>query len=289
MSSFGAAISRSIKPMRSPQLRRPSSQPTTIEEGAGRLSAELKSGEIFVTIPESCRLEIAQQGTVKWADSTPTAPPANQGVWFGVAESITVVLTIVFVLWTAAKTFVPKPWIAVENLVASVVIVFVLARNGRSLRAIGLQPKSWTAGLGDLAAWTAIGCAAIAGVGYGFGVVGNVKHFDLWMMRNIPIHLVQQLILQVIIFPRVATIFGERRRLSIAASATIFSLLHLPNPVLTILTLIAGYVWVDWYDRRRSLLPLWISHALLASSTIYFLNGPLLNSLRVGIHYFAVR
>lgn len=107
------------------------------------------------------------------------------------------------------------------------------------------------------------------------------KSFVEWLLVKIPTIVVQQVILQLLIVP---VLVRRLRRVSlvIAFGAIVFSLLHFPNPLLVGLTLLAGSVWIFSYLRSQQLLPIMISHAVLAIFAAGFCGEYILN-MRVGI------
>ncbi len=97
--------------------------------------------------------------------------------------------------------------------------------------------------------------------------------------------LVQQYVLQGFINRRTQIIWG-RGGLSIFIVATLFAVLHLPNPALIIATFIGGLVWAYVYQRAPNLPALAISHGIMTWVLISTLPATLLNNLRVGFKYF---
>jgi hypothetical protein len=97
--------------------------------------------------------------------------------------------------------------------------------------------------------------------------------------------LFQQYALQGFINRRAQLRFGPGSK-SILLVAIIFSLVHLPNPLLMMLTLIGGLLWATVYQRAPNLFALALSHALASLVVTLSLSPSLVNGLRVGLKYF---
>lgn len=96
--------------------------------------------------------------------------------------------------------------------------------------------------------------------------------------------LLQQFVLQTVILREARQRFS--RGTAIVVSASLFALLHLPNPFLTPATFVAGLGWCWIYERHPNLLPVALSHAL-ASLTAFLALGPgITGGMRVGYGYF---
>ncbi len=101
-----------------------------------------------------------------------------------------------------------------------------------------------------------------------------------WIAIKLPTVLVQQIVLQWILFPAVRRQTG-RPVVSAIVVTSIFSALHFPNALLMILTWFAGLLWIGLYLRNRRLIPLVASHfalAILAAG----LCGEFILNMRVG-------
>ncbi|HYG79414.1 MAG TPA: CPBP family intramembrane glutamic endopeptidase [Pyrinomonadaceae bacterium] len=95
----------------------------------------------------------------------------------------------------------------------------------------------------------------------------------------------QQYVLQGFVNRRAQIALG-RGWPSVLLVATVFALLHLPNPLLAAATFAGGLVWAYVYQRAPNLFALALSHALMSMLLAVSLPPALIKSLRVGIKYF---
>ena len=93
----------------------------------------------------------------------------------------------------------------------------------------------------------------------------------------------QQFALQTVLLREAQA--ATSRRTGMALAAAVFGLLHLPNPFLTAVTLLAALAWCWIYDRHPNWLPLALSHALLTLAILYSLDPRLTGRLRIGRSY----
>jgi membrane protease YdiL (CAAX protease family) len=96
----------------------------------------------------------------------------------------------------------------------------------------------------------------------------------------------QQLLLQGFFLARLLRLLPTERIAAIAA-AGIFALAHLPNPILTSMTLVWGLIACFVFLRYRNLYPLAIAHAILGICLAITIPGPIIRNMRVGLGYLA--
>jgi membrane protease YdiL (CAAX protease family) len=94
----------------------------------------------------------------------------------------------------------------------------------------------------------------------------------------------QQLLLQDFFLARFRRLIRSPTLAALAATLT-FSLAHLPNPILTIVTFVWGLAACLLFLRYRNLYPLAIAHAIFGIAIAVTLPGPLTRNMRVGLGY----
>lgn len=113
----------------------------------------------------------------------------------------------------------------------------------------------------------------------------HFKSKMLWQFLGIPFWaLVQQYLVQSIINRRLQMVFGKGW-LSVSLTAFIFALVHLPNPTLTVATLIIGFIWAYGFQQAQNLYPIAISHGILSTLFANFTPKWLLPNMVVGYNY----
>jgi hypothetical protein len=79
----------------------------------------------------------------------------------------------------------------------------------------------------------------------------------------------------------------SRKGAAVVVAAGIFSLAHLPNPILTVVTFLWGLAACTIFLRYRNLYPLGLAHAVLGITLAIAIPGPMIRNMRVGLGYLA--
>lgn len=173
-------------------------------------------------------------------------------------------LYILAVLWIAATSLVSFPgwramgirrggflsslWVVVAAAIVSACAIFIATRIDTIRHPV--NARGWVMTFGGYVVWS----------------------------------FVQQFLLQGYFLFRFLRLLPRREWAAVAA-ATIFAAAHLPNPILTPITLALGMFACFMFLRYRNLIPLAVAHALLGITVAITIPGPVVRNMRVGLGY----
>src|ERR1700722_10741627 len=98
----------------------------------------------------------------------------------------------------------------------------------------------------------------------------------------------QQFLLQDFVMRRLLKLKNDRR-VAVIGAAALFALAHLPNPVLTVMTLVWGVGSCLVFLRYRNLFTLGMAHAILGICVAVTLPASVQHNMRVGLGYLRYR
>jgi len=93
----------------------------------------------------------------------------------------------------------------------------------------------------------------------------------------------QQFMLQSFFFVRLESLLGSRR--AVLATTILFAAAHIPNPILTIGSALAGFFFCEMFRRYRNIFPLGLVHVILGLAMAASVSDALLHHMRVGIGF----
>lgn len=187
-------------------------------------------------------------------------------------ELVAVVVLVTVDLWLAWD----RPWLLalVRTLAAAVLIVSFLRRRA------GWPPEGGKGNMTAGRAWLeAAAVTLILGVAvhaWAAAISGpfdepdltllraSVPALGLWLLRHLALAFIQQLALQLFLWPVGREVLG-RDLPAVVAVAVLFGLGHLPSWPFAIATAIAATLWISLYRGSGRLAPLIASHVLLAA------------------------
>ena len=212
--------------------------------------------------------------------SAPQTPSRNRNIVWGVGELLIGYCLILAVIWT------PRPlqhwlyYIALGWFIISIALSFE-GWKAMGCSVVGFWRSSWIVGLAVI--MTAIAtffASTLHTLHHPGGPTDWLKAFagyTIWA-------LTQQLLLQGYFLARLLRIVPNANLAAILA-ASVFALAHLPNPILTPLTLIWGLTACLVFVRSRNVYPLAIAHAIFGVCVAVTIPASLLHNMRVGLGY----
>jgi membrane protease YdiL (CAAX protease family) len=193
-----------------------------------------------------------------------------------------VVLLLLTPMWLVAPLFGPVRWVA--GLALAAALALCLLANRRAGGGACFQRAALLPALGWIAAFTAPIVALALLAGLSLGTLHGRDHLALRFLLLLAWALAQQFILQTAILREARGVFSPRAARLVAAS--LFALVHLPNPFLTPLTFLAALGWCWIYDRHPNLLPIALSHATASLAVVLAFGPEVTGGMRVGYGYF---
>ena len=172
------------------------------------------------------------------------------------------------------------------GLLAAFCIVWFTVRGHYSVRELGLARPLYA--VTSILAIGALMVAAIVVADWLMHNLGPPKpapwkrawQYAIWSLQ-------QEFILQSFFFVRLESALGGRR--AAVRAALLFSIAHVPNPLLSVLSFIGGLIFCELFRRYRNLFPLGVVHAALGLTIAASFPDSLLHHMRVGLGYLLYR
>ena len=187
---------------------------------------------------------------------------------------------ILTVIWT------PRPWQAALWVIAAAIMIYIAWRSFEGFRPMGLCTANLVRSLWAVAFALAVSMIAVFVAGQWHTL--HMPETPWLFLRKYGLYVlwaaVQQIILQWFFLARARRLLPDAMSAA-ALTAGLFAIAHLPNPVLTIITLVFGLASCWFFLYYRNLVPLAIAHAILGISIAITIPGAIDHNMRVGIGY----
>ena len=185
---------------------------------------------------------------------------------------------ILAVIWT------PNPWQRILYIAAVIALAAIIILSFQSARALGLQLTNLGRSL-----WIAIVALILAAIiiliAAQFDTLHNTSHFISRYWGYALWAFVQQILLQDVFLRRLLILIPSKPHLAALVAAVLFASAHLPNPILTPITLLWGFLSCLLFLHYRNIIPLAIAHAALGITLAITIPPPLIHNMRVGLGF----
>lgn len=191
---------------------------------------------------------------------------------------------ILLVIWSS------RPWQRYFYWAAMIWILLVTLISFDGRRTMGLMVEGfwrsfWVVGVAGLFAGLAIMVASLEGSlhaprGGAARFVGTFWGYSLWAFF-------QQFLMQDFVLLRLMRLLPAKA--AVVVAALLFALAHLPNPILTPLTLFWGLASCILFLHYRNLYTLAIVHAVLGVTVAITIPAATVHNMRVGRGYLTYR
>jgi hypothetical protein len=214
-----------------------------------------------------------------------TGPELNIKASQAMAELACMILAVELIEWAVPLAGNNSKAYGGLALVIALLMAACFLRDGLGPKRLGIRIDNFLPALGDLLPFLMVFVLAVVSIGL---VCGSIRLGDrFWSMLAVvpPWALLQQYMLLAFANHRFRVLLGAGEGATIATTA-LFAALHLPNPALTVVCGLGGYIWAREYALRPNLFANALTHSVASAFLANTLPHSLLRNMVVGYNHF---
>ena len=198
---------------------------------------------------------------------------------------IALILGLIFlIIWVVEPLDLPGLDLALRALVFVLLIGSPWLHHD-SLDRLGLRLDNFWKAMAGVLPISLVAASVAIGAGFFLKSIDPPRSVPVALAEYFAWAMAQQFALQSVVLRRLEDM-GFRGGAPLAAAA-LFSLVHLPNPGLLILTFLGGLLWCSTFRRNPNLVAVALSHAILAVVIVSTLPPEATGGYRIGPPYLA--
>jgi membrane protease YdiL (CAAX protease family) len=194
--------------------------------------------------------------------------------------TLAILATILSYIWILAPLGIPVA-------APAGAVVVLAAWSGLRTRTLGLSLKELIPATKAALLFTVPAVLAVLAAGFARGTLHDPGSLLERLAVLLPWGGAQQWVLQTVVLRE------ARQRTSpvtsIVIAACLFAMLHLPNPLLTLMTFVGALAWCAIFMRRPNIVPLACSHAVATLALLCAFDDGVTGRLRIGAAYLMLQ
>jgi hypothetical protein len=212
-------------------------------------------------------------------------PPISRAVAAVELAGLFVLIELIMWVVPVISDPAPKTSYAVVAIVIALLLAGCFVRDRLSAWQLGFRFDNFFRVLWDLTPPLLLFVALVVGIG---AISGSLRFKGRFfsMLVVVPFWACfQQYMLLAFANRRFAVLFSNKDA-TVLATAALFGILHMPNPVLMVATTVGGYLWAREYERRPNIFANSITHGIASAFLANTLPHWLLKNMVVGYNHF---
>jgi membrane protease YdiL (CAAX protease family) len=198
------------------------------------------------------------------------------------AEIVLIMGLIFSIIWIAKPLGRPGVDLSLQVLVGAILLASPWL-HGDSRERVGVRLDNFWKAMAGVLPISLVAASVAIGAGFFLRSIDPPRNIPVELAEYFAWAIAQQFALQSVILRRLEDT-GLRGGAPLAAAA-LFSLVHLPNPGLLILTFLGGLLWCSTFRRNPNLVAVALSHAILAVVFVSALPLEVTGWFRIGPAY----